>query len=174
MPGGWEAESYRSERPGNLVAAEGYPTFAREKEGALFPELTYPVSPRTKPKASGQGGISRMRNVKGGRKKRSPVTVGFLLLQAGFNFWLFRDRSTRFAFDNFCQHVGDGCTVLDYQEESGKPYLPRGSSHALKKGLTNLISLPLLNRMLMSIMRVIARFTDAVLCGPTFFTKSIE
>jgi len=26
-----------------LVAAEGYPTFAREKEGALFPELTYPV-----------------------------------------------------------------------------------------------------------------------------------
>ena len=48
MTGGWEAESYRSERPGNLVAAEGYPTFAREKEGALFPELTYPVSPRTK------------------------------------------------------------------------------------------------------------------------------
>jgi hypothetical protein len=59
-------------------------------------------------------------------------------------------------------------------EESGKAYLPRGSSHALKKGLTNLISLPLLNRMLMSIIRVNARFTDAVLCSPTAFTKSIE
>jgi hypothetical protein len=30
-----------------------------------------------------------IRNVEGGRKKRSPVKVGFLLLQAGFNFWLF-------------------------------------------------------------------------------------
>ena len=55
-----------------------------------------------------------------------------------------------------------------------KTYLPRGSNHALKKGLTNLISFPALNRMLMPIMRVIARFTDAVLCGPISLTKSIE
>ncbi len=27
----------------------------------------------------------RIRNVEGGRKKRSPVKVGFLLLQTGFN-----------------------------------------------------------------------------------------
>jgi len=59
-------------------------------------------------------------------------------------------------------------------EESGKAYFPRGSSHALKKGLTNLISLPLLNGILMSIIRVIARFTDAVLCSPTAFTNAIK
>ncbi|MBW1822875.1 MAG: hypothetical protein JRI92_14285 [Deltaproteobacteria bacterium] len=40
-------------------------------------------------------------------------------------------------------------------------YLPLGRSHALKKGLTKLISFPLLNRILISIIRVIARFTDA-------------
>ncbi len=54
-------------------------------------------------------------DVEVGREKRSPVKVGFLLLQAGFNFWPFRDRSTRFAFDNFCQHVDHGRPVFDDQ-----------------------------------------------------------
>ena len=35
MPGGWEAGCYRSEKPGSLAAAEGCPTFAREKEGGI-------------------------------------------------------------------------------------------------------------------------------------------
>jgi hypothetical protein len=46
-----------------------------------------------------------IRNVEGGRKKRSPVKVGFLLLQTGFNFRLFRDRGAGLALDNFCQHI---------------------------------------------------------------------
>ena len=57
----------------------------------------------------------RIGNVEGGRKKRSPVKVDFLLLQAGFNFRLFRDRSTRFALDNFCQHVDHWRPVFDDQ-----------------------------------------------------------
>ena len=54
-------------------------------------------------------------DVEGGRKKRSSVKVGFLLLQAGFNFWLFRERSTRFALDDFCQHVDHRHPVFDDQ-----------------------------------------------------------
>ena len=83
--------------------------------GTQFPELTYPKGPRTKRKTNGQGGISRIRNVEGGRKKRSPVKVGFLLLQTGFNFWLFRDRGAGPALDNFCQHVDHRRPVFDNQ-----------------------------------------------------------
>ncbi len=56
-----------------------------------------------------------MRKVEGGRKKRSPVKVGFLLLQAGFNFRLFRDRDAGLALDNFCQHVDHRGSVFDDQ-----------------------------------------------------------
>ena len=48
-------------------------------------------------------------------------------------------------------------TVDEIIEIGIKVYRPLGRSHALKKGLTNLISFPLLNRILMLIIRVIAR-----------------
>jgi len=55
-----------------------------------------------------------------------------------------------------------------------KVYCPLGRSHDLKKGLTNLISCPLLNRILILIIRVIARFTDAELWWPMAFIKSFR
>ena len=54
-------------------------------------------------------------DVEGGRKKRLPVKIGFLLLQTGFSFQLFRDRGAGLALDNFCQHVDHRRPVLDDQ-----------------------------------------------------------
>jgi hypothetical protein len=83
-------------------------------------------------------------------------------------------RENRQSPPRYLVKPGSNVKTLSSGPNAQKVYRPLGRSHALKKGLTNLISFPLLNRILMLIIRVIARLTDAELWCPTAFTKSIE